>query len=621
MTMRSVCAFTIAACLLVIVPVADAAAQELNDPYEILNRFFQTSGGLERLLAEETSYSEGSLSLGSMEGTVKVWSKKPGQSRAEISLGPLNIIQGDNGEHTWVLDQNGKLQVITNPDEATLKRRQVQRLIEQYAFAERESGVFTVGFEGVEPVEGKDCYVVRIANNINTDSYTSYVNTQTFLQEKAVFLEGDQSRDSFYGDYRKVDGLLVPFLTREVMHRTGQAHEVKLTQYLSNPVVDAGRFEPPEEAAKDYRFVAGDRAENIPFEFIGNHIFIPVIVGGKERLYVLDTGAGMTVLNTSFAEELGLPLEGGMKGQGAGGTVEASFTTSPPFRMKGIEFQEQTVAVIEMSELMRRIGLDVDGILGFGFLSRFVTKVDFANELLSFYEPEGFEYSGNGHMLGIHLEESVFRVEATLDGSHCGTWLFDLGAGTTHLDGRYALRESYTTRTGLLGIGHGACNEYQLKHVRCDSLQFAGFTVYEPLVSFSYGGTETDFTSDQIGVLGNSLFRNFVIYCDYAGERLFVEKGDKFNLAWPRDNSGLQLAWSENREVKVIFVAPDTPAEKAGFLKGDLIRSINGIDVGLFDGLIAIRVLLKAEPGIKYEFGIDRAGKDKKLELRLARLL
>jgi len=616
--MRALCLVFIFIAILIATQVP---AQEFSDPNEILNQYFQASGGLDQMKAERTSYSEGTISVGGMEGTLKTWIQKPGLSRAEIALGPLEIIQGDNGDHAWMLDQNGKLQVITNPDEATVKRRQVRKLMEEYTFIKQESDVFIVGLEGIEQVDGKDCFVIEIANNINVDSYKYYINTRTFIREKAVFIEDIESRDIFFGDYREIEGLIVPFWTKEVSHQTGQVQETKLDQYASNLDIDPVLFEPPEQSSKDYQFIDADRAENIPFEFIENHLFIPVTVAGKERLWVLDTGAGMTVLNKAFAEELGLEMEGEIKGQGAGGVVDVNLTTMPSYSVKGIRFQDQIAAVIDMDELIRRLGLDVVGILGFDFLSRFVTKVDYANELVSFYEPETFTYTGEGHIADIHLANNVFRTSATLDDEHPGNWMLDLGAGTTLLDGRYALREGYTEKHGVVIMGHGAGNEYQLKKVRCDSMQFAGFTIHDPEISFAYGGSDTAFAADRIGILGNSLFRNFVLYCDYAGERLIVEKGGRFDQPWPVDNSGLQIAWNLNHEIEVLHVSQGTPAERGGFMKGDILRSINEIDAVLFEGVIAIRKLLRSDPGTKYEIVVNREGKSKKLQIKLADLL
>jgi outer membrane lipoprotein-sorting protein len=619
--MRCARMFTVALCWLVAGVAADGYAQDLTDPYEILERSFEAAGGLDRLLAERSYYFEGEMTFGGMEGTIKEWWQSPTQRRTEVALGPLNMIQADNGEHAWVVDQNGQLQVITNPDEATINRREVRRLLQEYAYADRESDVLTVALTGVDTVNGKNCYVVKITNNINVDSYTPYIDTKTFILEKAVFIEDDESRDTFYGDYRDIDGIMIPFATTDVMHYTGQAVETKRTLYESNPTIDPIRFQAPEEGAKDYLFVSGDRAEDIPFRYVEGHLYIPAIVDGKERLWALDTGAGITVIRKTYAKELGLSLEGDIAGRGGGGLVSASFATLPPLRLARIEFDEQTVAVIDMSELTRRLGLDIVGILGYDFLSRFVTKIDYADELVSLYDPKTFTYSGAGTTLGMHLEQSLFAVQATLDGSLTGSWVFDIGAATTHIDGALAKREGYADGPGIVSMGHGAGNEYQSKTVTCRSMEFAGFTVEKPQISFHYGGTDTNFTADQVGVLGNSVFRNFVLYCDYAHERVIVEKGAKFNQSWPEDRSGLQIAWSHDHDIEVTYVSPDTPADKAGFVKGDRLQSINGVDVNLFDGVIAIRKLLTEEPGTECRIVVSRQGEDKTLRLKLAELL
>ena len=606
------------AVLAVVVLAVVSSAQEMTDPYEILNSYFEASGGLDRLRAERTQYLEGNLSLAGMEGSVRVWSEKPDRSRVEVEIGPIDMIQGDNGEIRWVLDTNGKLQATTKLDEIALKRREVDRRLAEYEYADPGSGIFTVTFEGREDVEGTDCYVIEVANDINADRHIYYIGTDEFLLRKSVAFRGENSADTYYDDYRETDGIMVAFRTREIPHQTGQSQEVTVTHYESNPVIDPAVFEPPEEGGRDFEFTSGSAAENIPFEFVDDHLFIPVSVGGKERLWVLDTGAGMSVLDRAFADELGLELEGNLKGVGVGGTVDAAFAELPPFELKGIRFGGQTAAVIDMEELIRRLGIDIGGILGFDFLSRFVTRIDYARELVSFYDPADFEYRGDGTMLDVHIEESLFETEATLDGEHSGTWLFDLGAGMTHLDGRYALKEGYTERDGVLRMGHGAGNEYQLKSVKGDKIEFAGFTLHDPPISFAYGGTDTAFTADRIGVLGNTVFRNFVVYVDYANERVILEKGEGFERPWPEDRSGLNIGWTEERGgVEVVYVSPDTPADEAGFEKGDILRSVNGVPVEPESGVITARRFFKGDPGRVLDVVIERAGSEKAVTLTL----
>jgi hypothetical protein len=607
--------------ILVAFLAAPVAGQEISDPYEILGKHFAASGGLERLKAERTQHLEGSLSVGGMEGSIRIWAEKPDRSRVEADIGPLRYAEGDNGEIAWVLDTNGKVQKAGKMDEVALKRRDVDRRMAELEYADPGSEVFSVTLEGTDTVDGAVCYVLSVANSINDDRYIFYISADGFRLLKKVALKGEDSADTYYGDYREVNGLLVAFRIREIEHKTGQPQETVVTKYESNPNVDAALFEPPEERGKDYEFVSGQAAENIPFRFIDGHLFVPVVINGVERLWILDTGASVTVVDRAFADAIGLKGEGDIKGVAAGGTVDVSFATLPPFEVKGIRFKEQTVAIIDFGSLIRRLGVDIAGVLGFDFLSRFVTRVDYANELVSLYDPERFEYEGPGRAVDVHLKESVFEVRAVLDGAHAGTWLFDIGAGMVSLDGRYALREHYAGRRGVVKMAHGAASEYQVKVVRADSLQLAGFTVYEPLVNFNYGGTDSVFTADNLGGLGNSLFRHFVVYVDYSRERVILEKGERFNQAWPEDKSGLGVGWTVGRDgIEVLYVSPDTPAEAAGFQKGDIIRSVGGEAVEPADGVLRVRDLLKGPAGTVYDVVAERGGRATTLTMTLAEL-
>jgi len=598
-----------------------SAQGQLSDPYAILTKHFEASGGLEKLKAEKANYVEGTLAVAGMTGTIKAWAVQPDLSRSEYKLGPLNITQGDNGEFQWVIDSNGKLQKITKQDEASLKRKELKRRMAEYEYADPNSDVFEVTFEGTDQVDGAPCYLVKISNTINADSHTFYYTTDQFRLVKAIIIQGDESRDSFYGDFREVEGLWVPFYMKDIPHQTQQAQEITLTQYVSNPEFDPSLFEPPGEGKKDFTFASGTSSENIPFKFISGHLYIPVIVGCKERLWILDTGASMSCVSTTFARELGIELEGGIKGGGAGGTVDIFFATIPEYSIQGISFESQKVASFDMTELQRVIGPEVAGILGFDFLSRFVTRIDYANELLSFYDPETFKYEGDGNTVDLHLSDNVFTTKAILDGTHDGIWLFDIGAGSVSLNTAYARMKGYADREGVIGTGRGAGAEFQNKSIKADSLQFGGYTVYRAPVHFSYGVPDSAYTSDQLGGLGNTLFRNFVMYVDYANERILVEKGAKFNQPWPEDHTGMGwIRTPDMRGVQVDYVSPGSPAAKAGFQKGDVLKTVNGIPYQQLGGLIALRELMTAAPGTQYELLVDRAGVDKKLKIKLAEL-
>ena len=599
-----------------------AIAQTTSEnSYTILNKYFQAMGGLDRMKAEKSLYFEGDLSLGGLTGTIKYWGQRPDLSRSDVDLGILKITQGDHGDYTWTIDSNGKLQKVTNFDEATAKRREVQKYLENYEFADPKSKIFTVTYNGKQDVDSVACYRLQITNNINSDTLTYFIDTKDYLLVKSISVGGDDSNDSYFKDYRNIDGLMVAFWTKQVPHRTHQAQELTITTYVSNPEIDPSTFEPPSETAKDYHFAEGDSAVDIPMEYIENHIFVPVTIDCRETMWALDTGAGMSVVDKKFASDIGLELQGDMQGVGAGGNVKVEFATIPAYSLKGVTFDQQTVAVIDMSELNRLLGKPITGILGFDFLSRFITKVDYAHELLSIYEPETFKYAGDGHQVDLHLKENLFVVTATLDNRHTGTWLFDMGASTTSLNSAYAAANGYDKYKSITGLGRGAGNYFESKKIKCANLEFAGYTITDPIVSFRPAESPSGPGSDQIGTLGNTLFSNFVIYCDYADERLIVEKGANFNRPQPYNRAGLQLIKGDDGGIEVLYVPEKAPADKAGFEKGDVILKINGIDIASLDGIIAVNKLLQDKAGTKYTFEISRGGEIKKLKLKLAELL
>ncbi len=596
------------------------AQPDLKDPYVILGRNFDALGGLDSLRAERTRYMEGELFVAGLHGTIKIWSLKPGRSRTEVDLGIMKFTGGDNGDFQWELDSNGRLQKFTNPDEAAIKRKEVGLRMDDYAYADPESEVFTTSFQAVVDVEGVDCYVIQIANNINNDYFIGYYNTETFLLEKGVLIEDMDIGDLIYRDSRSVDSMMFAFWMGQIMRLTPGEDEVILTKYISNPEIDPHLFEPPEKVGKDYRFEKSDRAENIPFRFEGDIICIPVIINCIKKYWLLDTGASYSIVGEEYANVLGLELQGDLEVGGAVGTVDMKITTLPPFSLQGIHFDEQTVAVMKLKELNRIIPVEIAGILGFDFLSRFVTKIDYANKLLSFYDPETFEYTGDGKEVNILIKDRVLIIDATLDDDFSGSWIFDLGASSMSIDGAYALKNGFTERRGIVVLQGVAGGTFTAKLVKGRKIEFAGFTLEDLLIGFPYGGTDSVFTTQEIGILGNSVFKNFVVYCDYVNKRVILEKGESFSKKSLWDRSGMQIIRGERDGLEIIYISAGTPADKAGFRVGDILKSINGMDIEYFDGIASIRDMMKEEAGTEYTIIINRNGEDKELKLKLADL-
>ena len=156
---------------------------------------------------------------------------------------------------------------------------------------------------------------------------------------------------------------------------------------------------------------------------------------------------------------------------------------------------------------------------------------------------------------------------------------------------------------------------------RFRSIDVGGFRIDRPLLFWPLTRPDGSFGETEIsGNLGNPLLKNFIVYFDYAHERVILEKGADFNRDFPEDHSGLQLACSETGDMIVFFVSPGTPAARAGFQKGDRIVAIDGAVPEKFAALPAIRQLLKGNPGTILRFRVGRRGKIRNAQLTLSDL-
>lgn len=594
--------------------------KELTDPIEILKRYYDAIGGLDKLKAEKTRYSEGSIVLEGtgLEGTLKIWEEAPKKERQEVDLKIIKQTSGDNGQFRWEIDPNGKLQI--RRDEPTLQRRRVRELMEIYDHLNPQSENFTLSFEGVEKVDDIDCYAVQITNSINEDAVYQYINVNTYLLEKSVVKEPDVERRTRFSDYREANGLKRSFRQETEILPVGQKMTIQLNRFEGNIEINASLFEPPGEDVKDYRFTNGKSAENVPFKFLADHIFIPVNIQGQERLWALDSGASMSVIDSVYGAELGLKAEGDMKGVGAGKTLQVSFVNLPPFCIPGIEFEAQKAATAGFLKpyAHRHFGFEVVGILGYDFLSRFVTKIDYASETLSFYDPETFQYNGKGMVLDAPLMGNTFSLPVTVDGKYQGRWSLDLGAGGVSFHYPFAEEHGLLDTKGIDGLGFGAGGASGKRTVEFETIEWAGHTLDNPLIDMPLQQGEGAFRrTEVIGNLGNSLFRHFVLYLDYERQQVIIEQGENFEHLFPRDKSGLQVVLSEEDDVEIVFVAPGTPASDAGFQIGDVMTAVNGIETDYLGGLLAIRELLRNEAGTTYKISVKRDSEEKKLTVKL----
>ncbi len=115
-------------------------------------------------------------------------------------------------------------------------------------------------------------------------------------------------------------------------------------------------------------------------------VSLPAIIDGSDPIdLVVDTGAGSTVFTPELVERLKIdafPVPG--IARGVGGDVELKMARVKSIEVGSARVDEAQVAVVDLSRVSPKGALIENGILGFNFLSRFVTSLDYPNMLFRF---------------------------------------------------------------------------------------------------------------------------------------------------------------------------------------------------------------------------------------------
>ncbi len=520
----------LAAALVCAGAAASAAAQP--EPREILMRHYEAIGGYERVKALKTWCLAGAVTHDGLEGRFRKWEQVPLRYRVEEDYGVIRLAHGDDGLRSWSRDANAK--VVVQRDEETLKRRQIRRLLQEFDHMDPLSANFRLSWEGMEDVGGNACHVIRTVNRINADVTLDFINARTLLLEKSVLKQPDMTFHTRYGDYRPVGGVLYAFREETDILPREKRVTLRVDTFETGCAMDPARFAVPAADAADFRFTGPERSADMGFQLAENLIFLPVTVGGDTRPWVLDSAASMSVLDRDYAHSLGLEIRPGIKGAGLDGTFPLDFVEIPGFGLPGVRFEPQKIFCLQGLAARFHAPAAV-GILGFDFLSRFVTRIDYAGQSLRLYDPEDFAYAGPGTVVDAPLQAKAFTLPMTVEDRYGGRWALDLGAHDVAFHFPYAQENGLFGRHGVRRAASDLGGTYLEHVVEFASASLGGFRVERVLIGMpEREGKGGNSARELVGSIGNSLLRHFVVFLDYSRQQVILERGRDFGRVFPR---------------------------------------------------------------------------------------
>ncbi|MDT4953403.1 MAG: hypothetical protein QOJ02_1541 [Acidobacteriota bacterium] len=261
-------------------------------------------------------------------------------------------------------------------------------------------------------------------------------------------------------------------------------------------------------------------------------ILVPASVNGDgPHEFILDTGAGISLLTPEFAERVGATITETTEAMGAGGKMAISLGVVNSLAIGQANALNVQVAITsELQRIGAVIGAKVDGNIGYSYLKNFRLTLDYQKHTLQLTDAE-HEPSGNGDSQRAllkfklaHPSKPLILVPTLVNDEGPYIFALDTGASTTVVSSEVAqilaiestgipqMTGAGGTMQGFRGVVRslavGNANLENLAIVTADFL-----TMLSQIVK-----TKLD------GIIGYNFLKEFKVTIDYLNETLRLEQ-------------------------------------------------------------------------------------------------
>ncbi len=368
---------------------------------------------------------------------------------------------------------------------------------------------------------------------------------------------------------------------------------------------------------------------SIPFQLHGSLIVTELSVDESTPLsFIFDTGAGGTIINESTADSLGIVGDETVSRQGGTGMASVELSTDHIVYVEDISFQDVTLGIAELENIEKRLGMQIDGVIGWLVLSQYAVRINYDTMLIEIYDNERFEYDLGMSNYPIEVQGTVIFTSVTVafksGSTFTGKVVVDTGAGNA-----FYFNTPFTEENNLLAE-MDTCYERETQslsnetaHVYTTMLADLNISEYEfSSVPANIAIAEAGALSwaGLMGILGNGVLKHFNVFIDLQQEMMSLEPNRLYHDEFEVNCSGLELVTDDAFQSVIIdHIYAGSPAHEAGLEVGDEIVQINGANVSDFQ-LPQIKSML-SQGGEEIEILINREGELRSYALELQALI
>jgi PDZ domain/Aspartyl protease len=529
--------------------------------------------------------------------------------------GPLSGSNGWDGSVAWSRDYAGMVTI----DGGMPGRLQAidEAYLDNFGYLQPDAGGALVVYAG-NRADGAKSYDVLAVTPARGTEIDLWIDPKTHLIARETGTIGNISATTTLADYHRVDGLTYPFFSSTSVSNGNKvvtnAESLELNGRLDE------RLRVPAQNAHDFT-IAGAQSTTVPLEIVNNHIYLQVRLNGRGPYrFVLDSG-GDYIVTPEVAAALAVQSSGGVQLQGAGsGSESAAFTRIAALDVGGATVRSQYMLVLPIATGFGMAeGMRIDGMLGYQFLSRFLTTIDYASSKLTLTMPAAAPAAPAGAaVIPFYIDGAIPRIAVSLDGVSADAEVDTGNRAAVTLSAPFvnahpAIAALQRTAPGVAGFGVGGPAVARLG--RIGMLQIGPFTMSNVIASFdvqTQGAFASPFNPANIG---GAIWRRFVVTLDYGHKRMLLTKNDAFATPFSYDRSGLFIIQSKGAYT-IISAFPGSPAAAAGLAKGDVILAVNGSPAG-GTSLADLRTLLSGTSGSVVRLRVHNSAGDRDVALTL----
>ncbi len=255
-------------------------------------------------------------------------------------------------------------------------------------------------------------------------------------------------------------------------------------------------------------------------------ILLPVRVNDRGPFdFILDTGAGTSLLSSELAKQLETKVIGSKEGQSAGGKVSVSLAKVESLAVGETKLHDVDVGVVDLAQIGKTVGAKIDGDLGYNFLKHFRVTIDYSDCEIHFDDPTRLESFGRSAKTEVPIRlaspaKPLILVDVHANGRGPFQFAIDTGTSTTAIAPELAKQLGIegspvgpvTTGGAPVDVRAGNIESFQLGGAKIDNMAAViadFFTMLNAAI-----GAKLD------GIVGYNFLRNYKVVIDYPGETL-----------------------------------------------------------------------------------------------------